>query len=68
MDWKTLLSDIAKAGYSQSEIADELGIRQPSVSDIANGKTKSPSWVVGDRIIKLHRKAEQRKRRAQAAA
>ena len=56
MNWKKLISDIQAAGHSQGWIASELGIKQPSVSDIANGNTKNPTWVVGNNIVKLHRR------------
>jgi predicted XRE-type DNA-binding protein len=56
MNWPKILSDLADAGLSQAEIARELRIQQPSVSDIANGKTKRPSWDVGNGLLKLHRK------------
>ena len=56
MNWQKLISDIQAAGHSQGWIASELGIKQPSVSDIANGNTKNPTWAVGDKLVKLHRR------------
>lgn len=56
MNWQKLISDIQAAGYSQGWIASELGIKQPSVSDIANGNTKEPKWKVGDGLKRLHRR------------
>lgn len=34
-----------KRGMSQPELADVIGIRQPSLSDIESGKSKSPSAI-----------------------
>ena len=56
MNWQKLIYDIQAAGHSQGWIASELGIKQPSVSDIANGNTKNPTWAVGDKLVKLHRR------------
>lgn len=67
MNWKTIIAELNAAGLSQGKIADLLCISQPSVSDIANGKTKNPSWQIGDALLKLHRK-EVRRARAKAAA
>ena len=64
MNWKKLISEIQAAGHSQGWIASELGIKQPSVSDIANGNTKEPKWVVGNKLVKLHRRVMRANRRA----
>ena len=67
MNWKNIIADITRAGYTQAEIADFVGISQPSVCDIANGKTKRPAWEIGDGLIRLHRKAARRMRAKVAA-
>lgn len=66
MDWKTLIAELSSAGLTQGLIADRLGIRQPSVSDIASGRTKNPSWAVGEGLRRLHRKHCKRSRKAAA--
>lgn len=71
MDWKNIIAVICDAGYTQAEIADFVGISQPSVCDIANGKTKNPSWLVGNALIRMRRKAlvrAARSRRTKEAA
>lgn len=57
MDWKNIISELMQAGVSQVEIGNEIGLSQPSVSDIAAGKTKTDvRWGVGQRLIALHAK------------
>lgn len=68
MDWKNIISEITAAGYTQAEIADFVGISQPSVCDIANGKTKSPAWQIGDALLRMRKKAALRRARQKAAA
>lgn len=62
MDWKKIISDIIGAGYTQDDIALVARIKQPSVSQIANGSTSNPSWFVGNEILKLHKRAMRRQK------
>lgn len=62
MDWKKIIAEIIWAGYTQDDIALVAGIKQPSVSQIANGLTANPSWHVGNEILKLHRRALRRQK------
>ncbi|HQU89222.1 MAG TPA: helix-turn-helix transcriptional regulator [Denitromonas sp.] len=54
MNWQTLFLDILAAGKTQAEIAARLGISQPTVSEYASGKLTTPSWPVGDALLKMH--------------
>lgn len=60
--WQQLIRDLKDAGLTQDEIASAIGVTQPTISDLANGKIKNPSFVLGDKLKKLHarktRKAE----------
>ena len=67
MDWKKIISEITEAGYTQVEIAKIIGVRQPSVSDIATGRTRRPSWEIGDGLMRLHRKVVLKSRAKTAA-
>jgi predicted XRE-type DNA-binding protein len=42
------LSELQRAGLTQTQIAQALGLKQPTVSDMATGKagTKRPSYQV----------------------
>jgi transcriptional regulator with XRE-family HTH domain len=56
MDWKALIDELTKAGLTQAQIADECGVKsQSTVSDLARGATKSPTYDFGKRLIELHR-------------
>lgn len=53
-----LLSELQRAGLTQSQIAMSIGLKQPTISDMASGKagTKRPSFQVITGLTKLARK------------
>jgi transcriptional regulator with XRE-family HTH domain len=55
MNWKKLISELASAGVTQTQIADACGVKQSSVSDLHRGATKSPSFEFGNKLIALHK-------------
>lgn len=62
MDIQYTLSELQRAGLTQSQIGDAIGVKQPTVSDMAAGKagTKRPSYQVITgltRLAKRHRVA-----------
>jgi predicted XRE-type DNA-binding protein len=64
--WQQLIRDLRDAGLTQDEIASSIGVTQPTISDLANGKIKNPSFVLGDKLKKLHAR-KGRKTEAKAA-
>ena len=68
MDWKKITTDLAEAGCTQTDIATYLGISQASVSDIATGKTRRPSWEIGDALLRLHKRVMRQAARRKEAA
>ena len=52
--WQQLIRDLKDAGLTQAEIASAIGVTQPTVSDLANGKIKNTSFAIGDKLKKLH--------------
>lgn len=56
MDTKKLLEEICDSGMTQVEIGLEVGLAQPSISDLMRGRTKSPSLESGLKILELHKK------------
>lgn len=54
MNWKKLIHELCSAGMTQIEISTEVGLAQASISDIARGRTKAPSWEPGQKLIALH--------------
>ena len=55
MNWKQLIADLAAAGVTQSQIAEECGVAQATVSDLYRGETKSPGFEFGNKLVQLHR-------------
>lgn len=55
MNWKTIIQDLIESGMTQYEIARELDLTQPMISDIVTGKrTSDIRWAHGQRLIELH--------------
>lgn len=53
MDWKTLIAQIKTTGISQAEIARQVGVTPPVISDLLRGKQKDVGWRIGQKIIVL---------------
>lgn len=53
MNWKEKMARLAEAGFTQMQIAEKCGVRQSSISAIARGVTKCPSFDLGTRLQKL---------------
>lgn len=64
MDWKTLIADLVARGFVQTRIADECGVAQSTISGLASGGTKCPNFVLGQKLLALHK----RKQRVSAKA
>lgn len=54
MNWKDLIIDLRRAGLTQAEIGQAIGVSQVAVSDLHRGRTTTVRWEVGDALIKLH--------------
>lgn len=54
MDWKTLLKELDDAGFTQTRIAAHCGVAQSTVSDLARGASKEPSFAFGAKLVELH--------------
>lgn len=63
MDWKTVISELVKLGYSQARIASECGCGQATVSDIYCGQTTDPKFTTGQALIELHKRVTRGSRR-----
>lgn len=53
MTWKTYLSAIMDTGLTQTQVADAIGRRQSTISDIYSGKTTDPRSSIGLALISL---------------
>ena len=55
VNFQSLISDLQKAGYTQTEIAEKIGVKQSTVWSLSKGNTKEPRFFAGDSLISLHR-------------
>lgn len=54
MDWKNIIAEIQRHGQmTQSQIAAEVECGQATISDLANGGTKQPSYSLGAALLKV---------------
>lgn len=54
MNWTSLIADLRARGWTQAALADRLGCKQPTISDLANGKITNPSYELGARLVEIH--------------
>jgi transcriptional regulator with XRE-family HTH domain len=53
VDWKLIIAEIQRHGYSQPQIAAACGCAQATVSDLASGVTKDPRHSLGKKLETL---------------
>jgi len=53
MDWKRMLREISETDQTQAQVAAACEVAQSTISDLARGKIKSPSFELGARLIEL---------------
>lgn len=53
MDWKNIIAGLTRAGYSQQQIAAEVGCSQVRVCQLAKGNTE-PLYSVGSKLVQMH--------------
>lgn len=59
-----MIQDLIKSGMTQAEIAGDIGIKPPSVSEILNSETrKGVRWETGNKLIALHKRVMRRMNR-----
>jgi predicted XRE-type DNA-binding protein len=66
MDWTNIISVIRQSGLTQTAIAEDVGLTQPSLSDLANGKTAEPKWSTGDALLRIYDRVMKAKKREEA--
>ena len=64
-DWTAIIRELKGHGLSQKHIASVCGCGQTTISDLAKGQTKDPSYSVGESLKRL---LAQERARAQAAS
>jgi predicted transcriptional regulator len=56
MNWTSIILDLQNRGFTQTEIAALCGVSQASISDLATGKTRDPSFLLGETLLRVHRR------------
>lgn len=65
LNLQDMVRDLIRSGMNQTQIAEQIGCKQPSVSEILNGKNNAPHYTVVMALIALHKS---RSRKIKAAA
>lgn len=61
--WSIVVHDLmTTAKMTQSQIAEEVQVRQATISDMLRGQTRSTNYVLGQRLKELHKKRVGRRR------
>ena len=53
IDFGGIARSLLRSGYTTAALADAIGLKQPSVSRLATGRTKDTSAQVGVNLIRL---------------
>lgn len=54
-DFSRLTSEVLDAyGYSEAQLAEQLGTTQVTIHRIKKGKTKNPGYSIGVELVRLH--------------
>lgn len=54
MNWKSLIQELVARGWTQAQIAAEVGIKQSTIAGILAGAQKDMKWHNGERLRALH--------------
>lgn len=57
MDWKNIILSLVSQGFTQAQIAKEVGVAQPTIAGLLSGAQRGMRWENGDRLLALHRRA-----------
>lgn len=68
MDWAKYIKDLRECGMTQAAIAQQVGLKQPSIVDYEKGKSHKMLYEPGVALIELHRRRMHIKRRKEAVA
>lgn len=54
MDWKKLIQELLDDGMTQVQIAEAIGVTQPTVCGILKSGSGDMRWANGERLRMLH--------------
>lgn len=55
LNLQKIVADLVGSGMTQAAIAREIGVKQPTVNRYAQGVTKECHYMVGTKLVELHR-------------
>lgn len=55
LDLQKIVSELVESGLSQSELARQVKVKQPTIWRYISGESKSCKYATGARLIELHR-------------
>lgn len=55
-DFRMIVSELRRAGWTQAALADYAKTRQSCVSDLERGVTEQPLYSTGAALVALHRR------------
>lgn len=53
-NWSEKIEELEGKGWSLKKIGDEISLSVSSISDIKNGRTKSPTGMAAVKLYQLH--------------
>lgn len=58
MDWSALIKRLSARGWLQAQIAERVGAKQSTISELLNGKQGEPRYSVAAALIALDASGE----------
>ncbi len=53
MPWIELIARLTSSGLTQTKIAETCDVSQSTISDLARGATKSPTYALGEKLKRM---------------
>jgi len=56
MDWKNIIQELTSVGFTQTQIASEAGVSQPTIAGLLSGDQRDMKWANGHRLLAFHKR------------
>lgn len=66
MDWKLVITDLQREGYTQPQIAEKCQCSQSTISELYSGRTAQPRFDLGLRLQALHKRVMAKAKKVKA--
>ena len=57
MNWKTIVEDLLKRGYSMASLGREIGVTGEAMRALRINLDQDPRYSTGAKLLELHKKA-----------